>query len=662
MHRLLIANRGEIVSRIIRSAHELNLEVVAVYSDADRDLPSVSEADYAVALRGNHPGVTYLNIDALIAAAHAMDADAVHPGYGFLSESASFAQAVIDAGLTFIGPTPQTIASMGSKTHAKRTMDQAGVPVLPSVEVSPSDNERFDPTVAAHLPLPLLVKASYGGGGRGMRVVTTLAELPEAVVLASHEAASAFGDGTVFIEPLVVDPHHIEVQILGDAYGNYTHLFERECSIQRRYQKIIEESPSPTVTAALREELTDAAVAAAQAISYLGVGTVEFIVTGAGSFYFLEVNTRLQVEHGVTELVTGVDLVRAQLEIAQGKELSPVVLNASQRGHAFEVRLYAEAPADDYRPQAGKLTNFLLSEGPGVRVDRGFRSGNVVSPYYDAMLAKILSWGETRTEAIERLSDTLRSSMVTGVETNLDLLSGIVQEPQFCRGEIDTGYLKRHDPTTLISTQQPTSAVLPRLLAAATVALADRVAKGRAAQRSIPFGWRNVTTSDQSFELLTQDEQQEIVSFRFSTPSLLNLTYGGHGYEVKILALEGSALSLEVEGIRQSFAVFIDDDFIHVSDGHYRLTRRMRPRLHSTENVVPVGSVVAPMPSTVVRVAVTDNEVVAKGSVLMTVEAMKMQYDIVAPTDGTVHKVLTHVGDQLKHGEIVIDFQAHEGT
>ena len=407
--KLLIANRGEIAARISRTARGLGIATVAVYSDPDADAPYVTLADEAVRLPGASPADTYLRGDLIIAAAGATGADAVHPGYGFLSENAAFARACADAGLIFVGPAPGTIAAMGSKVEAKALMAAAGVPVLPgaSITCDPEPDPGNLAAAAAGVGFPLLVKAAFGGGGRGMRLVRDPAGLTEAVHSARGEAASAFGDGTVFLERFVTDPRHVEVQILGDAAGQVVHLFERECSIQRRYQKIVEECPSPAVGEDLRAALGAAAVAAGEAIGYTGAGTVEFVLDRDGSFFFLEVNTRLQVEHPVTEEVTGLDLVEMQLRIAEGEPLPPEVRGARISGHAIEVRLYAEDVPAGFVPATGVLHRFAIPAGPGVRVDTGFRDGSVVSPYYDAMLAKVIARGRTRAEAARRLARAL---------------------------------------------------------------------------------------------------------------------------------------------------------------------------------------------------------------------------------------------------------------
>jgi acetyl/propionyl-CoA carboxylase alpha subunit len=435
--KLLVANRGEIAARIIRTAHALGIATVAVYSDPDADAPYVTQADEAVRLPGAAPADTYLCGDLIVAAAAATGADAVHPGYGFLSENAAFARACVEAGLIFVGPPPVTIAAMGSKIEAKTLMAAAGVPVLPGATVTDPGAADLAGTAdlagaAAQIGFPLLVKAAFGGGGRGMRLVREPAELADAVRGASGEAASAFGDGTVFLERFVVDPRHVEVQILGDIEGTVVHLFERECSIQRRYQKVIEECPSPAVGPGLRAALTAAAVAAGRAIGYVGAGTVEFVLDRDGSFFFLEVNTRLQVEHPVTEEITGLDLVEWQLRIAQGEPLAPEVTGAAIGGHAIEARLYAEDVAAGFLPVTGVLHRFAIPAAPGVRVEAGFGDGSVVSPHYDAMLAKVIARGRTRADAANRLARALEAAEIHGVATNRDLLAAILREPPPC--------------------------------------------------------------------------------------------------------------------------------------------------------------------------------------------------------------------------------------
>ncbi|MBL7521022.1 ATP-grasp domain-containing protein, partial [Frankia sp. CNm7] len=467
--KLLVANRGEIAARVLRTARELDIGCVAVFSDADADAPFVAAADEAVRLPGASPAETYLRGDLVIAAALRTGADAIHPGYGFLSENAGFARACADAGLVFVGPPPAVIEAMGSKTRAKELMAAAGVPVLPGLVVDEelAADETALARAAASLEFPLLVKAVHGGGGRGMRIVRAPAELPAAVAGARREAASAFGDGAVFLERYVERPRHIEVQIFADAHGHVTHLFERECSIQRRYQKIIEEAPSVAVDDELRGRLGSAAVAAATAIGYVGAGTVEFVLDRSGRFFFLEVNTRLQVEHPVTEEITGLDLVRTQLLVAEGAPLPPELLTARITGHAIEARLYAEDVAAGFGPSTGTVHRFEVPALPGIRVDSGVADGSVVGVHYDPMLAKVIAHGASREQAVRRLAKALDGTRVHGVTTNRSLLVAILREPEFRAGDIDTGYLDRHDPAALGSAGPPGARGGPALAGAA---------------------------------------------------------------------------------------------------------------------------------------------------------------------------------------------------
>ena len=443
--RLLIANRGEIALRIIRACRELHVETVAVFSDADAKAPHVAAADRAVALGPAEASASYLSIPKLVAAAQAQRADAVHPGYGFLSENAAFAAACEQAGLIFVGPPSDVIARMGSKIEARRLMTSAGVPVVPG-ETPDDQSDRGLEKALARVGLPAVVKASAGGGGKGMREVRDWSEALEAIQSARREATAAFGDGTLYVERLIDRPRHVEVQIFADHHGTVTHLFERECSMQRRHQKVIEESPSPALTPALRARMTEAAVAAARAAGYRNAGTIEFLLEGRGdaaTFYFLEMNTRLQVEHAVTEAVVGVDLVRAQLLVASGDPLPWPDGSLIQRGHAIEARIYAEDPARDFLPQAGRLLLYREPRLPGVRVDAGVAEGGEVPVHYDPMLAKVIALGENRDVAIARLVAALRDYPILGVRTNIPFLISVLEHRQFRAGEVDTGFLDR---------------------------------------------------------------------------------------------------------------------------------------------------------------------------------------------------------------------------
>ena len=443
MRAVLIANRGEIAVRIARACRQAGLDAVAVYSDADRGAPHVVAADRAVAIGPAPARESYLNGAALIAAARAAGADAVHPGYGFLAESATFARAVEEAGLTWIGPPPDAIATMGDKLMARATVARAGVPVVPGTEVLAGDPAAAAAGVGA-LGYPVLVKAAAGGGGKGMRTVTSAAELPDALAAAAREAESAFADGRVYVEKLLVRPRHVEVQVLGDRFGTLVHLGERECSIQRRHQKIVEETPCPAVTPPLRAAMTDAALAAARAVGYTSTGTVEFLLAEDGRFYFLEMNTRLQVEHPITEWVTGIDLVAAQLRVAAGEPLGLTAADVQPRGHAIEVRLYAEDPAASFFPSAGPILALREPHGPSVRVDSGVAAGFVVPVEYDPLLSKISAWGPDRETAIRRLRHALTETAVLGPATNLPFLLDVLAHPAFGRGETHTGFLGEH--------------------------------------------------------------------------------------------------------------------------------------------------------------------------------------------------------------------------
>jgi acetyl-CoA carboxylase biotin carboxylase subunit len=473
--RLLIANRGEIAVRIARACREMGIESVAVYSEADRDALHAAVADHAVLIGPAPAPDSYLSIPALLEAARTSRADAVHPGYGFLSERASFAEACEKAGLVFVGPPASVIAQMGSKIAARQMMERGGVPVVPGETPRDQSDEGLAAAIE-RVGLPALIKPSAGGGGKGMHRVRERAEIPRLVQAARREATAAFGDGTLYVERLIERPHHVEVQILGDHLGSVTHLFERECSLQRRHQKVIEESPSPNVNPALRKRITEAAVTAAKTASYRNAGTVEFLVDlssgAAGSstpFYFLEMNTRLQVEHPVTEQVAGVDLVHAQLLIASGEPLPWPAGSLSQRGHAIEARVYAEDPSHNFLPSAGRLLLYREPRRPGVRVDSGVAEGNRVPIHYDPLLAKVIASAETRDEAIARLVAALREYPILGIQTNIPFLLRILEHPRFLSGEADTSFLDTEGDALARSTDEP----VPPFVSAAVAAHAD---------------------------------------------------------------------------------------------------------------------------------------------------------------------------------------------
>jgi propionyl-CoA carboxylase alpha chain len=648
---LLVANRGEIARRVFRTCRALGIGTVAVFSDADADAPHVREADAAVRLPGVSPADTYLRADLIIDAARESGADAVHPGYGFLSENAAFARAVIDAGLTWVGPAPDAIEQMGSKIESKRLMAEAGVPVL--TELAPEKITEAD--------LPVLVKASAGGGGRGMRVVRSLAELDDQVEGARSEAASAFGDDTVFVEPYLTTGRHIEVQVMCDEHGTVWAVGERECSIQRRHQKIIEESPSPLVerVAGMRDELFAAARNAAKAIGYVGAGTVEFLADETGRFYFLEMNTRLQVEHPVTECVSGLDLVGLQLGVAEGRPL-PAGPPPSQ-GHAIEVRLYAEDPAADWRPHSGTLhrfevpgvaASFTVPLGPGIRLDSGVDDGSVVSPHYDPMLAKVISVAPTRDVAARALAAALTRSKVHGITTNRDLLVNILCHPAFLAGDTDTAFFERHGLDALAT---PLATEPTVRLSALAAALADAAANRAGAKvlGRIPSGWRNVVSTPQRKRFTIGDTEHE-VGYRLGRDGLT-----GHD-GVRLVEATPTAVVLDVDGLRRRFDVAAYPGLSVVDSPFGSVALAPVERFPDPATQVAAGSLLAPMPGTVVRIAVGQGDKVTEGQPLLWLEAMKMQHQINAPADGVVTELGVTAGDQVEVGRVLAVVSAEE--
>ncbi|MCX6400029.1 MAG: ATP-grasp domain-containing protein [Propionibacteriales bacterium] len=654
--KLLIANRGEIASRVIRSARDLDIATVAVYSEPDARAVFVLEADEAVALPGRTAAETYLRADLVIAAALETGAQAIHPGYGFLSENAEFAQACADAGIVFVGPPASAITAMGSKTAAKQLMSAAGVPVLPGITIDGEDDALpadLAERAAAEVGFPLLVKAAFGGGGRGMRVVESPEGLAEAVEGARREAVGAFGNGAVFLERLVQRPRHIEVQVFADTQGQVVHLFERECSVQRRYQKIIEEAPSPVVDEALREQLGSAAIAAAKAIGYVGAGTVEFILDASGEFFFLEVNTRLQVEHPVTELVTGLDLVALQLAVAEGKPLPPAALAATLTGHAIEARLYAEDVPAGYLPATGHLDLFEIPLADGVRVDAGFRSGDDVSVYYDPMLAKVIAYGADREQAVRLLARTLADSRVHGVVTNRDLLVGILREDEFIAGDIDTGYLTRHTPEQLTTADERRLPV--HALAAALADQAERRASAPVLGR-VPSGWRNVHNGPQQVTYL--DGEREVdVRYRVVAShagTTVEATVDGDALgAVTLHAASPDRVDLQVGPVRRRVRVARQGESRYVDSVLGSTVFVEAPRFPTIEAEVAAGSLTAPMPGTVVRVVAEPGATVATGDVIVVLEAMKMEHAVKAPQDGVVTQVSVSPGESVDQGTVL---------
>jgi propionyl-CoA carboxylase alpha chain len=655
---VLVANRGEIARRVFRTARAMGVQTVAVFVDADADAPFVHDADVAVRLP-----TSYLDGEAVIAAARRLGAEAIHPGYGFLSENAAFAQAVIDAGLVWVGPGPEVISAMGDKLAAKQAAVAAGVPTLVSTT---------DPAEAASVGFPLLVKASAGGGGKGMRIVTSASELDDAVAAAQREALASFGDGTVFLERYVARSRHVEIQVLGDAHGTVVHLGERECSIQRRHQKIVEESPSPVVDDAMRAAMGDAALALARAIGYTSTGTVEFLVDDATrEFFFLEVNTRLQVEHPVTEEVTRVDLVREQLRVAAGLPISPDAAAPTFDGHAIEVRLYAEDPAAGFLPAIGTLAAFAPASEPVVRWESGVEAGSEVGTGFDPMLAKVIAHGPTRAEAAGRLALALERLQLGGVTTNRDFLVEVLRSTAFLAGDTTTDFIDRVAPARRLSVPEEG---LRRVAAAGALWLQGRNRRADDRWGTLPTGWRNARLPGQRVAFDLDGERLEVV-YEARRDGTFAVTVGGSadgsvagGSVVDGSVVDGSVgvvhrwasdgIDLELDGVRAWHPVTESGDDLFVQERTTTLQLRVVPRFAPPAVAEVVGGFVAPMPGTVLDVRVAAGDRVAAGQTLVVLEAMKMEHHMAAPADGTVAEVRAAVGDQVANGALLLVFEA----
>ncbi len=650
MERLLVANRGEIARRILRTCRAMGIATVAVFSDPDHNAPFVAEADQAVPLGGATPADSYLRVDALVAAALRTGAEAVHPGYGFLAENAEFARSCEEAGLVFVGPSSGTIAAMGSKIEARRTMESAGVPILHGEAIAGLDAEEIG-VAAERVGWPVLVKASAGGGGKGMRIVRDPHELHAAVGAARRESAAAFGDDTLFLERYVEEPRHVEVQVLGDTHGTVVHLFERECSIQRRHQKIIEETPSPAVDAGLREKMGAAAVAAARAVDYHSAGTVEFLLTPEGDFFFLEMNTRLQVEHAVTELVTGLDLVRLQILVAAGKPLPPEARAAAMSGHAIEARLYAEDPRHDFLPVTGTMHRFRFEDQPGLRVDTGVIDGSEVSVHYDPLLAKVLVHAPTREEAARALADALARAQLHGPPTNRELLVRILRHPEFLEGRTDTHFLDRHDPAELGAPLADEPTLRLHALAAALAAQAER-RRSAAVLPSLPSGWRNNPSQLQGVAF-DHDGTRVDVGYRFDRGGLIARVAGEEISGLEMGTCTPSLVELEADGVRRRYHTHHAAESWYV-DGPLGSSRlRMLDRFPTAAEAIDPGSLLSPMPGKVTRVEVTEGDSVAGGQVLVIIEAMKMEHAVRSPHRGVVSALKVREGDQVESEQVL---------
>ncbi len=679
INTLLIANRGEIAVRIARTARRLGIRTVGVYSEPDANALHLDTVDIAVALGGATAAESYLRGDAIIAAAQRTDADAIHPGYGFLAENAKFAEAVGAAGLVWVGPTPEQITLLGDKVAAKRAAVDAGVPTTPIWEVSNDEINSGDlGNLVDDIAMPALVKAAAGGGGRGMRVVREAAELSEALVSASREALAAFGDGTVFIEPYIERGRHIEVQIMGDCHGNVVHLGERECSIQRRNQKVVEEAPSAGISPATRNAVCEGALALARSVGYLGAGTVEFLVAesddpshaDAATINFLEVNTRLQVEHPVTEAVTGLDLVEMQLRVAAGEPLAVAQSDVSVTGHAIEVRVVAEDPSAGWMPSTGTVRQFDL---PGtVRVDTGIRPGTVVSPNYDSLLAKVISSSPTRHGAAAILARALREARVVGVDTNIDMAIATLGEPDFLAARTPTSYLDEHPDVA--AAPGPTGNDFDALLIAAVFAAERQRRMAAVHQRFAPSGFRNLRTQGQRAIWRSRADEhhvEHVVSSAQRAEVLLGAwpTAGDDGVlpaderkriSVWLLERSNDVEVLEVDGLRTRVEVSVEagdePDTYHVvaSSAAGTIEFEQCPRFVAHQQGGGGSGPICPLPGTVISVHVQEGDVVASGDVLMVVEAMKMEHKITAAEPATVAEVRFVEGDRVDQGDLLV--------
>lgn len=645
---LLVANRGEIARRIMRTAKEMGISTVAIYADGDAEAPFVTEADSAIALGGRTSAETYLDVSKVLDACKRSGADAVHPGYGFLSENAGFARAISDAGVSWIGPTPEVIAAMGDKLSAKKLMEAADVPTLPAIEITPdTDLVR----AADEIGYPVLVKASAGGGGRGMRVVEKETDLQGSVDSAKREAGSSFGDDTVFLEKWLDSSRHVEIQIIGDKHGNLVHCFERECSIQRRHQKIIEEAPSPAVSPEIREAMCDAALKAAASLGYSSAGTVEFLLSGS-EFYFLEVNARLQVEHPITEAIIGKDLVREQIRVAEGETLSFSQDDLRINGHAIEARLCAEDPNNDFLPSPGPVIIWQPSTQGKARFDSGVESGSVIAVEFDPMIAKVIVHAPTRREAAARLARILETTQIHGLITNRDFLVTTLRHQSFLAGDTTTDFIERISPAR-------TREVTSDDLAEASIAIAiESQARNHATTRvlkTIPSGWRNTILPFEmiDFQHLNKDCHVEYRSrrdgkFRFRTgdsPDELLVTPYTCGNGLVDIDIDGRRVWYEV--YRQGMQWYV-----HGRSGDLQITELPRYPVSGIDELA--GGLTAPMPGAVLATEVNSGDKVSKGDLLLILEAMKMEHRITAPMDGIISELHVATGDQVENGQLLV--------
>ena len=638
LNSVLVANRGEIACRVMRTAKDLGLTTVAVHSATDRDARHCREADLCVDLGGSKAADSYLKIDKIIAAAHASGAQAIHPGYGFLSENAGFARAVEAAGLIFLGPPASAIEAMGSKSAAKALMERAGVPLVPGYHAEAQDLETFR-LASERIGYPVLLKATAGGGGKGMKVVEDVTQLAEALASAQREALSSFGDARMLVEKYVLKPRHVEIQVFADQHGHCLYLNERDCSIQRRHQKVVEEAPAPGLSTAQRRAMGESAVRAAQAIGYVGAGTVEFLLDARGDFFFMEMNTRLQVEHPVTEAITGLDLVAWQIRVARGEPLPITQAQVPLRGHAIEVRLYAEDPSNDFLPQTGRLRVYRESAaGTGRRVDSGVSEGDEVSPFYDPMLGKLIAWGEDREQARLRLLAMLDEFAIGGLKTNLSFLRRIIAHPAFAAAELDTDFIPRYQEDLLPPPHELPAAFWTAAAEAYRQSLTPDV---RDDDPNSPWALSSGLRCGlpaQTLLALEANGERQIVTL--TTPST---------------DTRPEQLILEKDGVqRRHLAIRHEDTLYLYWEGELHRVTRFDPVIAAGSGHDSQGGLSAPMNGSVVRILVTPGQTVAAGAALVVLEAMKMEHSLRAPRDGVVKSLFCQDGDMVKEGSVLV--------
>ena len=669
--KILIANRGEIACRIARTAQRLGIGTVAVFSEADAHALHVAACDEAWPIGSAHPRESYLRGDRILDVAKKSGAQAIHPGYGFLSENADFARACQQSGVVFIGPPPAAIEAMGSKSAAKALMEKAGVPLVPGYHGDAQDLATLQKE-AARIGYPVMIKASAGGGGKGMRAVGQAAEFAEALASAKREAASSFGDDRVLLEKYLERPRHIEMQVFADMHGSCLHLFERDCSVQRRHQKILEEAPAPGISAGQRKQMGAAAIAAAKAVGYVGAGTVEFICEQGGGFHFMEMNTRLQVEHPVTEMITGLDLVEWQLRVAAGEPLPLSPDKLSITGHAIEARIYAEDPARDFLPAAGRIEHLRQPQADAhVRIDSGVREGDRVGVYYDPMIAKLITWDTDRPSALRRLRVALGEYQVAGVTTNLSLLCAVAAHPDFADAHrhpaaLDTGLIERNRAALFTEPAPAPDEVLAIGVLSESLRM-DSEAAAAAARSGDPYspwhsrhGWRLNEDSHHTFVLLDAGTPKRIVAHYRDAGYLLELP-GGKSMRARASAAGNGVIDVELDGIhsRATVARGASELTVFAGAGRYRLEFEKAAVIEEED---PSGRLVSPLPGNVIEVLVDSGQTVAKGQPLMIIEAMKMEHTVTAPRRGTVKQLYFCKGEQVAEGAQLLEFEPEQAS